>query len=101
MRGRLRRGLAEATGRVPRAPAYALRLHSTCPRPLPRVPPPPPASNTGRRPSRAHLSSVQLMATTPGRMKQAMLSTWPFTTSVSPAMPIHSQITFGLAGGDR
>lgn len=38
-------------------------------------------------------SSVQLMATTPGRMKQAMLSTWPLTTSVSPAMPFHSQIT--------
>ena len=31
------------------------------------------------------LSSVQLMAITPGRMKQAMLSTWPLTTSVSPA----------------
>ena len=38
--------------------------------------------------------SVQEMATTPGRTKVAMLSTWPFTTLSSPHMPRHSQIIF-------
>ena len=37
-------------------------------------------------------SSVQDSPTTPGRMKHARLSTWPFVMASSPAMPLHSQM---------